>query len=126
MRLRKKVTKAESIIITKTLPKRSEGGRNGKVYAKHWLTAVVIFLAGACVTLLYLLQQANAEVSRLKEQAELLESKFLGIETFGTLGSVIAAFAVFNIVGILAFAAYGLRNHLKSDQPTRIGQCVVS
>ena len=56
----------------------------------------------------------------------MLESKFLGIETFGTLGSVIAAFAVFNIVGILAFAAYGLRNHLKSDQPTRIGQCVVS
>ena len=66
------------------------------------------------------------QVSRLKEQAELLESKFVGMETFGSLGSVIAAFAVFNIVGILAFAAYGLRNHLKGEQPTRIGQCVVS
>ena len=62
----------------------------------------------------------------MKEQAELLESRFVGMETFGSLGSVIAAFAVFNIVGILAFAAYGLRNHLKSEQPTRIGQCVVS
>ena len=66
------------------------------------------------------------QVSRLKEQAELLESRFVGMETFGSLGPVIAAFAVFNIVGILAFAAYGLRNQLKSEQPTRIGQCVVS
>ena len=62
----------------------------------------------------------------MKEQAELLESRFVGMETFGSLGSAIAAFAVFNIVGILAFAAYGLRNHLKGEQPTRIGQCVVS
>merc|ERR1712080_58277 len=140
-RLRKRLTlrrkvKAESTksngIITKTLPKRSEGGRNGKlVHAtaaakKHWLTVVVLVLAAACVTLLLLLQQANAEVSRLKEQAELLESRFVGMETFGSLGPYIAIFALFNIVGILAFAAYGLRNHLKSDQPTRIGQCVVS
>merc|ERR1712179_668473 len=135
-RLRKRLTlgrkvKAESSksngITTKTLPRRSEGGRNGKQYiAKHWLTVVVLVLAAACVTLLLLLQQANAEVSRLKEQAELLESRFIGMETFGSLGSYIAVFALFNIVGILAFAAYGLRNHLKSDQPTRIGQCVVS
>ena len=90
--LRRKV-KGESFtnngIVTKTLPKRSEGnrtnmklmatgfdgntdepptkvckgGRNGKAYAaKHWLTVVVLFLAAACVTLLVLLQQANAEV----------------------------------------------------------------
>ena len=52
--------------------------------------------------------------------------RFVGMETFGSLGPVIAAFAVFNIVGILAFAAYGVRNHLKGEQPTRIGQCVVS
>ena len=76
----KRKVKGESFtnngIVTKTLPKRSEGnstnaesvskvsegGRNGKAYAKHWLTVVVLFLAAACVTLLVLLQQANAEV----------------------------------------------------------------
>ena len=73
-----------------------------------------------------LLMSSPFQVSRLKEQAELLESRFVGMETFGSLGSYMAAFAVFNIVGILAFAAYGLRNHLKSEQPTRIGGCVVS
>merc|ERR1711974_262690 len=131
--LRRKVksesTKSNGITTTKTLPKRSEGGtgRYGKQFAaKNWPTVVVFFLAAACVTLLVLLQQANAEVSMLKEQAELLESRFVGMETFGSLGSSIAAFAVFNIVGILAFAAYGLRNPLKSEQPTRIGQCVIS
>merc|ERR1711874_651921 len=120
--LRRKVkgesTKSNGITTTKTLPRRSEGGtgRYGKQFAaKNWPTVVV-----------FLLQQANAEVSRLKEQAELLESRFVGMETFGSLGSSIAAFAVFNIVGIPAFAAYGLRNHLKSEQPTRIGQCVIS
>merc|ERR1712037_190870 len=40
----------------------------------------------------------KCRVSRLKEQAELLESRFVGMETFGSLGSSIAAFALFNIV----------------------------
>merc|ERR1712192_55213 len=125
-RLRKGESFTNNGIVTKTLPKRSEGGKNCKAYAKHWLTVVVLFLAAACVTLLVLLQQANAEVSRLKEQAELFESRFVGMETFGAFGFHMAVFAVFNIIGILAFAAYGLRNHLKSEQPTRIGGCVIS
>ena len=95
------------------------------------VTSVVVVLAAACLTLLALLHQAHAEIDGLKElvvrlRSEMVTLNLLPLHSGDPVGSIMLVVAIFNIIGVLAFAAYGIKTRYNTVRPIRGDQCTLS
>ena len=95
------------------------------------VTSVVVVLAAASLTLLALLHQAHAEIDRLQEvvvrlRSEMVTMNLLPLHTGDPIGTAMLVVAIFNIIGVLAFTAYGIKTRYNSVRPMRADQCTLS